>query len=55
VSWQLTSEHLAWALNRARDHTLALVADAPADRGHDQSAPDERQGTSIGDDDRVSV
>jgi uncharacterized damage-inducible protein DinB len=35
-------EHLAWALNQARQQTLALVADVSTDAMHLQAAPDER-------------
>lgn len=36
------SEYLAWALDRAREHTLALVADVPPEAMQLQVAPDER-------------
>src|SRR4029077_17407129 len=36
------SEYLAWALDRAREHTLALVADVPPEAMQLQAAPDER-------------
>jgi len=36
------SEYLAWALDRARAHTLALVADVPPEAMQLQAAPDER-------------
>lgn len=36
------SAYLAWALDRAREHTLALVADVPPEAMQLQAAPDER-------------
>jgi DinB superfamily len=36
------TEHLAWALRRAREHTLSLVADVLPEHMHRQSAPGER-------------
>lgn len=36
------TEHLAWALDRARAQTLALVDDVPAHAMHVQGAPAER-------------
>src|SRR6476469_2344791 len=36
------SEYLAWALDRAREHTLALVADVPPEAMQLQLVPDER-------------
>ena len=36
------SEYLAWALDRARAHTLALVADVPPEAMQLQAAPGER-------------
>jgi hypothetical protein len=36
------SEHLTWALGRARALTLLLVADVRPDQMHLQSAPGER-------------
>jgi hypothetical protein len=36
------SEYLAWVLDRAREHTLALVADVPPEAMQMQAAPDER-------------
>lgn len=36
------SEYLAWALDRARAHTLALVADVPPEAMQRQASPGER-------------
>jgi len=36
------SEHLAWVLNRAREHTLSLVADVPQEAMQLQASPGER-------------
>ena len=36
------AESLAWALNQAREQTLALVADVPPHAMQVQAAPDER-------------
>ena len=36
------SDFLAWALDRAREHTLALVADVPPEAMQLQAAPGER-------------
>jgi DinB superfamily len=36
------SEYLAWSLDRAREHTLALVADVPPEAMQLQAVPDER-------------
>jgi len=36
------SEYLAWALDRAREHTLALVADVPPEAMQLQTTPGER-------------
>lgn len=36
------SLYLAWALDRAREHTLALVADVPRQSMQQQTAPGER-------------
>ena len=36
------SEYLSWALDRAREHTLALVADVPPDAMQRQATSDER-------------
>ena len=39
------SEPLAWALNQAREQTLAIVADVPTDAMQLQAAPGERHPT----------
>ena len=41
------NEYLTWALDRAREHTLALVDDIPFDAMQLQAAPDQRHPTWI--------
>jgi hypothetical protein len=41
------SDDLAWALDRAREQTLALVADLPAAAVHQPAREDERHPTWI--------